>query len=70
MKYEILARNLHEAIGLKLGVKNQHVYLTDLGGAVYRYTMSGGRRGSVQLRWACGVYGDCVESFVRVDEMR
>lgn len=44
MKYEILARNLHEAIGLKLDVKNQHVYLTDLGGAVYRYNVDGGEK--------------------------
>jgi hypothetical protein len=44
MKYEILGTNLHEAIGLKLDLKNQHVYLTDLGGAVYRYTMNGGEK--------------------------
>ncbi|MCJ1400021.1 hypothetical protein MMC11_003224 [Xylographa trunciseda] len=39
--YEILARNLHEAIGLKLDTKNRHVYLTDLGGSVYRFGMDG-----------------------------
>jgi len=32
---------LHEAIGLKLDVKNQHVYLTALGDGVYRYNMDG-----------------------------
>lgn len=43
-KYEILARNLHEAIGLKLDLKNKHIYTTDLGGAVYRFDMDGGNR--------------------------
>jgi hypothetical protein len=41
MKYEVLGTNLHEAIGSKLDVKNQYVYLTELGGAVYWYTMDG-----------------------------
>lgn len=40
-EYEILARQLHEAIGLKLDGVNKHVYLTDLGGSVYQYGMNG-----------------------------
>ncbi|EKD16663.1 low density lipoprotein receptor [Drepanopeziza brunnea f. sp. 'multigermtubi' MB_m1] len=40
-KYEILTRRLHEAIGLKLYQVNKHIYLTDLGGAVYRIGMDG-----------------------------
>jgi len=40
-KYSILARQLHEAIGLKLDPVNKHVYLTDLGGSVYRYGIDG-----------------------------
>ncbi|TVY82116.1 3-hydroxyacyl-CoA dehydrogenase-like protein [Lachnellula suecica] len=40
-KYDILARQLHEAIGLKLDQVNKHIYLTDLGGAVYRCGMDG-----------------------------
>lgn len=35
-KYEILTRNLNEAIGLKLDVERRHIYMTDLGGSVYR----------------------------------
>ncbi|MCJ1318258.1 hypothetical protein MMC15_003586 [Xylographa vitiligo] len=42
--YEVLARNLHEAIGLKLDTRNRHVYLTDLGGSVYRFGMDGEER--------------------------
>ncbi|KAF2092465.1 cytochrome P450 [Rhizodiscina lignyota] len=42
--YDIIARNLHEAIGLKLDEKNQHIYLTDLGGTVYRFDMDGSNR--------------------------
>jgi DNA-binding beta-propeller fold protein YncE len=40
-KYNILARQLHEAIGLKLDQVNKHIYLTDLGGTVYRCNMDG-----------------------------
>lgn len=40
-KYDILARQLHEAIGLKLDQTNKHIYLTDLGGTVYRCGMDG-----------------------------
>jgi hypothetical protein len=36
---EVLGRNLHEAIGLKLDTINRHIYSTDLGGAVYRFDM-------------------------------
>ncbi|PLN78666.1 hypothetical protein BDW42DRAFT_187214 [Aspergillus taichungensis] len=34
--YEVLTRNLHEAIGLKLDLPNNKIYLTDLGGHLYR----------------------------------
>lgn len=40
-EYDILARQLHEAIGLKLDRINKHIYLTDLGGTVYRYGIDG-----------------------------
>lgn len=36
-KYEILARNFHETIGLKLDLENRAIYLTDLGGSIYKY---------------------------------
>ena len=39
--YELLARNLHEAIGIKLDLRNHHLYTTDLGGAVYRFNLDG-----------------------------
>ncbi|KAL2131085.1 hypothetical protein VTI74DRAFT_5559 [Chaetomium olivicolor] len=39
---KILVRNLNEAIGVKLDVKNKHVYLTDLGGSLYRCDLEGG----------------------------
>ena len=39
--YQILARHLHEAIGLKIDDVNKHIYVTDLGGSVYRYAMDG-----------------------------
>ncbi|KAL2069532.1 hypothetical protein VTL71DRAFT_14211 [Oculimacula yallundae] len=40
-EYKILTRQLHEAIGLKLDQVNKHIYLTDLGGAVYMVDMDG-----------------------------
>ncbi len=42
--YEMVSRNLHEAIGIKLDTKNRHLYSTDLGGSVYRFDMDGGNR--------------------------
>ncbi|PKX97280.1 putative 3-hydroxyacyl-CoA dehydrogenase [Aspergillus novofumigatus IBT 16806] len=39
--YEILTRNLNEAIGLKLDLEHGHIYLTDLGGSVYRTDADG-----------------------------
>jgi hypothetical protein len=50
---KILARNMHEAIGLKLDLKNQHIYITDLGGTVYRSDMSGGNKKKVYDTEAC-----------------
>jgi hypothetical protein len=50
---QILARNMHEAIGLKLDPKNQHIYITDLGGTVYRFDMSGGNKKKVYDTEAC-----------------
>jgi 3-hydroxyacyl-CoA dehydrogenase len=38
----VLARHFHEAIGLKIDAANRHIYVTDLGGAVYRVDMDGG----------------------------
>ncbi|KAL9620419.1 MAG: hypothetical protein Q9160_005004 [Pyrenula sp. 1 TL-2023] len=38
---QTLARHFHEAIGLKIDSVNRHIYLTDLGGAVYRFNMDG-----------------------------
>ncbi|KAL1873682.1 hypothetical protein Plec18167_006199 [Paecilomyces lecythidis] len=40
-KPEIIARHFHEPIGLKLDTKNGHVYVTDLGGSVYRLGLDG-----------------------------
>ncbi|PVH87774.1 YWTD domain-containing protein [Cadophora sp. DSE1049] len=40
-KYNILTRQLHEAIGLKLDQVNKHIYLTDLGGSMYMVDFDG-----------------------------
>jgi 3-hydroxyacyl-CoA dehydrogenase len=39
-----LARHFHEAIGLKIDSVNQHIYVSDLGGTVYRFNMDGGEK--------------------------
>lgn len=44
MEVQMLARHFHEAIGLKIDAVNRHVYITDLGGAVYRFGMDGGEK--------------------------
>lgn len=40
-KFDILTRNMHEAIGIKLDKRNKHIYATDIGGAVYRFDFDG-----------------------------
>jgi 3-hydroxyacyl-CoA dehydrogenase len=37
----ILARHFNEAIGVKLDSANQYIYVTDLGGSIYRLDMDG-----------------------------
>ncbi|KAH6611624.1 dehydrogenase [Trichoderma cornu-damae] len=39
--YEVLTRHLKEAIGLKLDTKNGCIYVTDLGGNIYRCDING-----------------------------
>lgn len=44
-KYDTFAHNFHEAIGLKLDLRNRAIYASDLGGCMYRYELDGtGRR--------------------------
>lgn len=38
---ELLVRNLNEAIGLKLDLEAGHMYITDLGGSLYRANLDG-----------------------------
>jgi hypothetical protein len=40
-KMNMLARHFHEAIGLKIDGVGGHIYITDLGGSVYRFDMEG-----------------------------
>ena len=42
--HEILARYFHEAIGLKLVPAEKAVYVTDLGGSIYRYDLESGKK--------------------------
>lgn len=44
LKYQILARKFHEAIGLKIDTKNQHVYVADLGGSICRCNLDGSNK--------------------------
>ncbi|KAB8210014.1 hypothetical protein BDV34DRAFT_237758 [Aspergillus parasiticus] len=43
-KYEMLTKHLKEAIGLKLDLGNGHIYLTDLGGNIYRCNLDGSHK--------------------------
>jgi hypothetical protein len=43
-KLVTLARHFHEAIGMKIDTINHHIYVTDLGGAVYRFNMDGSEK--------------------------
>ncbi|KAH3956548.1 hypothetical protein HBI56_237530 [Parastagonospora nodorum] len=44
LKVNLLARHFHEAIGLKIDEVNKHIYITDLGGTVYRFKMDGSEK--------------------------
>ncbi len=39
--YVVLVKQLHEAIGVRLDKVNGHIYVTDLGGALYQYGLNG-----------------------------
>ncbi|GAW18474.1 hypothetical protein ANO14919_079500 [Xylariales sp. No.14919] len=39
--YELLVRNMHEAIGIKLDLCNKYIYATNLGGTVCRFDLDG-----------------------------
>ena len=39
--YEVLARSLHEAIGLKLDSQYMRIFVTDMGGCVYSFDLNG-----------------------------
>lgn len=52
-KPEIIARHFHEPIGLKLDTKNGHVYVTDLGGTVYRINLDGSEKTKIHSDDGC-----------------
>lgn len=53
-KYKTLAWHLHEAVGLVVDPNGQQIYVSDLGGCVYRYDMEGKSR--IKLFEDQGVY--------------
>jgi len=50
MPYRILASHLNEAIGLKLDNEAGHIYVTDLGGSLYRFNKDGS--GKQRVYWS------------------
>lgn len=40
----IIGRHFHEAIGLKVDWRNGHIYLSDIGGTVYKFDVDGGNK--------------------------
>lgn len=42
--YEILARHMHDPIGLASDTVNRHVIVSDMGGDIYRYNLDGTER--------------------------
>lgn len=46
---EILARQFHEPIGLKLDVKGNKVWVADLGGSIYRVALDGNNSGKKEV---------------------
>ncbi|KAI0404245.1 3-hydroxyacyl-CoA dehydrogenase [Xylaria palmicola] len=42
--YELLIRNLHEPVGIKLDFYNKHIYATNLGGTICRFDFDGGNK--------------------------
>lgn len=50
---QILARHFHEPIGLKIDSTHQHIYVSDLGGTLYRFGIDGSDRTVVQSDDGC-----------------
>ncbi|RMJ18387.1 hypothetical protein CDV36_001901 [Fusarium kuroshium] len=44
IKPQLLTKNLNEAIGLKLDVKHNRIFVTDLGGRIYSYDIETGKK--------------------------
>ncbi|KAK8169207.1 hypothetical protein BKA80DRAFT_326225 [Phyllosticta citrichinensis] len=56
-KHQIVARKFNEAIGLRIDVKNGHVYVSDLGGNLYRVNLDGSGRTRLLLDDNCTFTG-------------
>ncbi|KAK1767513.1 hypothetical protein QBC33DRAFT_578263 [Phialemonium atrogriseum] len=50
---QILARHFHEPIGLNIDSTHQHIYVSDLGGTLYRFGIDGSDRTVVQSDDGC-----------------
>ena len=42
--WEILAQNLHEAVGLRVDLSGRRIFVTDLGGCVYCFDLDGSNK--------------------------
>lgn len=62
-KKNLLARHFHEAIGLKIDAVAGNIYITDLGGSVYRFDMEGKDKKVIWRRMECILgLGLCIET--------
>lgn len=59
---------LHEAIGLKIDDVAKHIYVTDLGGDVYRYDMEGKNR--EKLFDGQGVYTGIALAYLEISQAK
>ncbi|KAH8651098.1 3-hydroxyacyl-CoA dehydrogenase [Xylariales sp. PMI_506] len=59
-RYQVLVRHLNEAIGLKLDVEAGHMYLTDLGGALYRCDLDGKNKQKIYSSDDRALTGICI----------
>lgn len=67
-QYTILARHMHEAIGLELDHHAKYIYVSDLGGCVYRYDMDG--KNVKKLFEGQGVYTGIALAYLDEEQIR
>lgn len=59
-KHEVICQNFNETIGLRLDVERGHIYVTDLGGSIYRCNLDGQQKQKLYSQESRALTGICL----------